>query len=97
MGGEGPGGVGGADVGSSNVGNATSSSGCSASDEYTNQHCYLREVCDGVELELECEINGGGPWTCWCYQSGDFVGSCSENQPSCETKGCCESFWVFPG
>lgn len=95
----GPGGVGGADSGNASPSAiATSGSGCSAITESTNQYCYAAETCPGTRLELECEINGNAPWTCWCYQDGQYQGSCTEgDQPSCTTDGCCESYWVFPG
>jgi len=97
-GGGGPSGVGGADVGANAGSVSSTSAGCNAYADTTNQYCYASEVCDGIEVELECEIDGSGPWTCWCYQSGDFVGSCNEgDSPTCSPDGCCESYWVSPG
>jgi hypothetical protein len=93
----GPSGVGGADVGPTGAVAASSSSGCSSSVEATNQYCYARETCGAFQVELECETDGPGPWACWCYQNGDFIGACSEvDQPSCSTQGCCEALWAFP-
>lgn len=95
---EGPGGVGGADNGSAGPSAVSTSSGCSFYTESTNQHCYLFEQCGRDLLELECQTNGDGPYSCWCYQDSEFVGTCTEpDVPFCSTDGCCESFWTFKG
>lgn len=94
----GPGGVGGADVGGVAVGTVSGGGPCTVAQQSTNQYCYAAETCPDVRLELECETNGDGPWTCWCYQDGQYQGSCNEvDAPSCSPDGCCESYWVFPG
>lgn len=95
----GPSGVGGADVGNAQGGAVTTAAGgCGVFQETTNQYCYAVEACPEHRLELECETNGDGPWTCWCYQDGQYRGSCTEGDfPSCSTDGCCESYWVLPG
>ncbi len=95
----GPSGVGGADNGSANGQAAVTSGsqgGCSTYIETTNQYCYLAERCDFYLLEVECETNGDGPYSCWCYQDGNYQGTCTEPDAGCSAYACCESFWVLP-
>lgn len=95
---EGPAGVGGADNGAAGPSAvSTAAGGCDSYTESTNQHCYLAERCGRDLLELECQISGDGPYRCWCYQDGEFVGTCTEPDSGCSVDACCESFWLFPG
>ena len=90
--------MGGADVGPTVGVVGSSGPGCGSFTEESNQFCYSNETCDGVVLEVECEVNGPGPFNCWCFQAGAFVGTCTEgDRPSCSPDGCCEFLFTSPG
>ncbi len=99
-GGEGPGpsGVGGADVGPVGSVSVTSGGGCSGRLEETEQCCYTLESCQFYELEVECRVDSGSPYTCWCYENGRYLGQCAESESLCDAyNGCCGAYWKLPG
>jgi hypothetical protein len=93
---QGPSGVGGADVGPTSGASATVGGGCTEVVEQTNQFCYAGTFCEDSRLEVECEENGGSPFTCWCYQDGQQIAECQQDGTTlCVVQlSCCESFWV---
>lgn len=97
----GPAGVGGADSGPSGGISSVSSGpdGCNEFIEQTVQYCYGIDSCVGFTLEAECQLDSGAPYTCWCYENGEILGSCAQDErPSCLVQSeCCANLWRLPG
>ncbi|MFO0587160.1 MAG: hypothetical protein U0441_06470 [Polyangiaceae bacterium] len=66
------------------------SNGC-VGDQYS---CSCTGDCNGYTLEVDCK---GQPGTstvdCQCLQDGNYVGSCQDNNLSCDMFGCCAAYF----